>query len=187
MDEAVTIRPPCRFEQVKREDGLTILLDVAHNPPAMDYLIQKLKTTFPTSNFRFVTGMSSDKDIGLCSRSLLSVASPEQIHLVEAAHPRAAQLPAILAAEPRLAESHYNLDDSSITTQVQAAVKMAKENNEVLVICGSVFLMAETREALGFDEPRDSEYIAEMAGAGVRHGQENFGNTTMPEGDGSKV
>ena len=181
MDEALTIRPPCRFERVKREDGLTIVLDVAHNPPAMDYLVEKLRATFPESRFRFVTGMSSDKDIGQCSRSLLSITEPEQIHLVEAAHPRAALLPAILVAEPRLTESNYNLDDRSITTQVHAAVKMAKEKNEVLVICGSVFLMAETREALGFDEPRDSDYIAEMAGAGVRHGQENFGNTTVPD------
>ena len=55
----------------------------------------------------------------------------------------------------------------------------AKERNEVLVICGSVFIMSEAREALGFEEPRDSEYISEMAGAGVRHGQENFGNTTV--------
>jgi dihydrofolate synthase/folylpolyglutamate synthase len=187
MNEAITIRPPCRFEQVKREDGLTVLLDVAHNPPAMDYLVEKLKATFPDSRFRFVTGMSSDKDIGQCSRSLLSLADPEQIHLVEAAHPRAAKLPAILVAEPRLAESNYNLNDRSITTQVQRAVELAKGNNEILVICGSVFLMAETREALGFDEPRDSEYIAEMAGAGVRHGQENFGNTTLPESPDSKT
>ena len=41
--------------------------------------------------------------------------------------------------------------------------------------------MAEAREALGMVEPRDSDYIAEMAGAGVRHGQENFGNTTTIE------
>lgn len=186
IDDAITIRPPCRFEQVQREDGLTILLDVAHNPPAMIYLVEKLRTTYPDSQFRFVAGMSSDKDIGQCSRTLLSIADPEQIHLVEAAHPRAASLPSILIAEPRLVESHYDLDDRSITTQVQAAVNLAKERNEVLVICGSVFLMAETREALGFDEPRDSEYIAEMAGAGVRHGQENFGNTTMSEDTADK-
>ena len=49
---------------------------------------------------------------------------------------------------------------------------LAKKNNEILVVCGSVFIMAEAREALGFDEPRDSDYIAEVAGAGVRHGQE---------------
>ena len=95
-----------------------------------------------------------------------------------AAHPRAAKLEAILEAEPSLNESHFDLNDRSITKQVANALDIARENEEILVVCGSVFLMAEAREALGFNEPRDSDYISEMAGAGIRHGQENFGNTT---------
>jgi dihydrofolate synthase/folylpolyglutamate synthase len=58
-------------------------------------------------------------------------------------------------------------------------MELSAEKKEILIVCGSVFLMAEAREALGFDEPRDSAYIAEVAGAGVRHGQENFGNSTI--------
>jgi dihydrofolate synthase/folylpolyglutamate synthase len=110
------------------------------------------------------------------------VKDPACIHLVEAAHPRAAKVEDILSAnEPAFADCQYNLEDTSITKQVLYAMALAKEHGEILVICGSVFLMAEAREALGFEEPRDSEYIAEMAGAGVRHGQENFGNTTMDD------
>ena len=37
--------------------------------------------------------------------------------------------------------------------------------------------MAEARETLGIEEPRDSKYIAEVAGANLRHGQEFFGNS----------
>ena len=57
--------------------------------------------------------------------------------------------------------------------------KTKETKGEVLIICGSVFLMAEAREAIGINEPRDSNYIAEMAGAGIRHTQENFGNTKI--------
>ena len=177
MENGVLIRPPCRFEEVQG-GKLTTILDVAHNPPAMEYLVRKLRTTYPDASFRFVVGMSSDKDLGQCGGSLLQLASPSSIHLVEAAHPRAAKLEAILSAEASLNESNYDLEDRSITKQVLKAQELAKERSEILVVCGSVFLMAEAREALGFDEPRDSDYIAEMAGAGVRHGQENFGNTT---------
>jgi dihydrofolate synthase/folylpolyglutamate synthase len=180
MDQGTLIRPPCRFELVEKED-LTVILDVAHNPQAMEYLVRKLHATYPEASFRFVAGMSSDKDLGQCARSLLGIANPTSIHLVEAAHPRAATLEAILSAEPALTKCHHDLQDRSITKQVEEAMVLAKERGEVLVVCGSVFLMAEAREALGFDEPRDSEYIAEMAGAGVRHGQENFGNSTMKE------
>lgn len=176
----VLIRPPCRFEEV-RKDNLSVILDVAHNPPAMEYLVVKLKKTYPGRSFRFVSGMSSDKDLKKCAGSLLEASGPASIHLVEAAHPRAAKLEDILAAEPRLQKCRYDLQNRSITNQVISAIELAKEKNEILVICGSVFLMAEAREALGFAEPRDSEYIAEVAGAGFRQMQENFGSESTSD------
>jgi dihydrofolate synthase/folylpolyglutamate synthase len=187
VDNFVSIRPPCRFEYFQKENA-TVILDVAHNPLAMEYLVHKLKTTFPEGTFRFVAGMSSDKDLGQCARSLLSVTvgsddcrNKPRIHLVQAAHPRAASLEDILDAESILkTAAYYDFEDRSITAQVVQALEMTKENdNEILVVCGSVFLMAEAREALGIDEPRDSDCITEMAGAGIRHTQENFGNTKM--------
>jgi len=187
VEEFVSIRPPCRFEYFQKENT-TVILDVAHNPPAMKYLVHKLQTTFSESSFRFVAGMSSDKDLGQCARALLSATggshnccNKPQIHLVQAAHPRAASLENILEAESILKDTaFYDFEERSITKQVVQALEMTKENdNEILVVCGSVFLMAEAREALGIDEPRDSDYITEMAGAGIRHRQENFANTKM--------
>ena len=182
VDELTKIRPPCRFETLRTNDA-TVILDVAHNPPAMEYLVYKLKTTYPEASFRFVAGMSRDKDLGQCARALLSASkgSSKNIHLVQAAHPRAATLEDILEAESSLENSAcYDFENRSITKQVHRALDMTKNNDdEILVVCGSVFLMAETREALGIDEPRDSEHITEMAGAGIRHAQENFGNTKV--------
>jgi dihydrofolate synthase/folylpolyglutamate synthase len=179
-------RPPCRFE-ILEVDGLTAILDVAHNPPAMKYLVRKLEATYPNDKYRMVVGMSSDKDLGQCARSILEAVKDnvKAIHLVQAAHPRAATIEAILAAESSLNGCHWNDKDRSIAKQVREAMQLAKDNNEILVLCGSVFLMSEAREALGIDEPRDSKVIAEVAGAGSRHGQENFGNTD-PEADPSR-
>ena len=132
---------------------------------------------------RIVAGFSSDKDLAHCGRTLLShTSNPHSLHLVEAAHPRAAKLEEILKAEPRLKESNFDELDRSITTQVKSALDLAAMNGEILVVCGSVFLMAEAREAIGIDEPRDSKYIAEVAGANLRHGQEFFANED-PEKD----
>jgi dihydrofolate synthase / folylpolyglutamate synthase len=177
IEEGTSTRPPCRFELVERSDGVTVVLDVAHNPPAMEYLLRKLKDTFPNRKYRIVVGMSSDKDLGLCANMLLHETPAESLHLVQAFHPRAAKLEHMLDAEPRLLRAHYDLEDRSITQQLQKALVLAHSANEVLVVCGSVFLMTEAREALGFDEPRDSRYIAEVAGAHLRHGQEIFANT----------
>mmetsp|Transcript_17978 Transcript_17978/g.29846 ORF Transcript_17978/g.29846 Transcript_17978/m.29846 type:complete len:153 (-) Transcript_17978:33-491(-) len=144
----------------------------------MVQLLSKLERTYPSQKKRIVCGFSSDKDLSACGKSLLStVGDPSRIHLVEAAHPRAAKLEDMLEAEPRLKGGNFDEEDRSITAQVKSGLRLAAEGGELLVICGSVFLMAEAREALGFDEPRDSQYIAEVAGANLRHGQENFADT----------
>ena len=264
--QGTSVRPPCRFEEVilpaaaassassslSDHQPITVILDVAHNPPAMEYLVHKLHSTYgspqppplndttlatttPTTmtNYRIIVGMSSDKDLRLCGQAALEVVNGDatRIHLVEAANPRAAKLEDILQANAvaasstkggeeekaapeellqqqqqgadsgegeeedlgLLASCHYNLNDRSVTYQIQHSLSLMQnktpskgddKNNdsnnntrEILVICGSVFLMAEAREALGFEEPRDSQYIAQVSGAGTRHGQENFGNS----------
>lgn len=181
MELGTGIRPPCRFEVIESVEGLQIVLDVAHNPPALKYLIHKLTRTFPGKEFRFVIGMSSDKDLRQSAEHLLSVTQAGAVHLVQAAHPRAASLEAMIEAEPRLRDGVWDEKDRSITKQIEAAQVIAREKDEVVVVCGSVFLMAEARHALGFDEPRDSEVISEVAGAHLRHGQEVYGNTTLKD------
>lgn len=178
LQQGTAARPPCRFESVTLDSGLTVILDVAHNPPAMKYLVRKLQTTYPEASFRMVVGMSSDKDLKLCGDAvrLATQGDMSRIHLVQAAHPRAASLEDILL-QANVQGAFYDLEDRSVTRQIQSASLLAQEKGEILVVCGSVFLMAEAREALGFDEPRDSAYIAEVAGAGVKAGQENFGNS----------
>lgn len=200
IQDGTSLRPPCRFEVVTvtppgTNKEVTVVLDVAHNPPAMEHLVHKLQAhTFALSEkpkFRMVVGMSSDKNLKLCSHWVLEAADGDvsRIHLVQAQHPRAATVEKILEAEPKLAKgAHYDTEDTagfimhgSITHQVQSALQLAAANqDEILVVCGSVFLMAESREALGFEEPRDSECIAEMAGCNLKHGQEFFGNMSSP-------
>jgi dihydrofolate synthase/folylpolyglutamate synthase len=98
---------------------------------------------------------------------------------VQAAHPRAATLEAILEATS-MKNAHYDLEERTVSRQINQAMELAVEKREMLVVCGSVFLMAEAREALGFDEPRDSAYIAEVSGTGARYGQENFDKSSFP-------
>ncbi|CAB9505347.1 Probable bifunctional folylpolyglutamate synthase/dihydropteroate synthase [Seminavis robusta] len=188
LQRGTSARPPCRFEPVQLDQGQLVILDVAHNPPAMQYLMRKLRTTYPNAKFRIVVGMSRDKDTKLCAQYMLEggVHDPEAIHLVQASHPRAALLEDILEASPELQGCHYDLEDRSVTRQIQLGLdRMTGSSEEILVVCGSVFLMAEAREALGFDEPRDSEYIAEVAGAHLRHGQENFASSSKKLDDDS--
>ena len=210
IENGVQIRPPCRFEEMdisttitnsddgsKEQKTVRVILDVAHNPQAIDYLIVKLRSKYPnSSNQRIVVGMSADKDLKYCTDILLNHVNhdPSKIHLSEASHPRAASISSILEANPKLVDSHYDMstdndvlnihgrDVSSVSKQVRSALQLAAQNDELLIICGSVFIMADAREELGIVEPRDSKVISEMSGAGLRNfssQQENFN-----DGDG---
>ena len=183
LKKGLAQRPPCRFEKITFHSavsgkGVEVILDVAHNPDAIAYLVKKLAATYPElqeDKMRIVVGFSADKDLKVCGSTMLEfVSDPSQLHLVEAAHPRAATLEDMLDAAPLLRESNFDEEDRSITAQVHAALKLAEAKDEILIICGSVFLMAEARQAIGIDEARDSKYIADVAGANLRHGQEFF-------------
>ena len=160
-------RPPCRFEEVKM-NSVKVILDIAHNPPAMTTLTAKLQATYSNQKKRVVVGFSADKDVQQCSQAILSIVEdPSCIHLVEAVNLRAAKIQSILEADPMMKDTNFDVEDRSITAQVQLALSLARVRQEILVVCGSVFLMAEAREALGIDEPRDSKNITCVAGSGL--------------------
>ena len=170
IEEGVKVRPLCRFEEIAIDNSITndmpdnaplkVILDVAHNPQAIEYLIAKLRSNYPSSPLRIVVGMSADKDLKSCSEIILkNVSHPKQIHLVESPNPRAASVASILDANPDLKECHH--EETSVTLQVRQAMKLAAYHNELLVICGSFFIMADARMELGITEPRDSSLIVE--------------------------
>jgi dihydrofolate synthase / folylpolyglutamate synthase len=209
--KAMQLRPPCRFEvltahatpaaaaassdqqQQQQQQPVTVVLDVAHNPPAMARLLHKLRNSLPQpARFRFVLGLSRDKDCAACLAQVLQALQgrPDAVHFVAAAHPRAtpvtelvAAFEALVAAQlPELRNWRYSWpfaaaatgSDSNVRAGVAEALQAAAAANtavssssssttdapEVVVVCGSVFLMADARQELGFNEPqvRSSAY-----------------------------
>lgn len=166
--KGTSVRPICRFEEIRCKTGALCVLDIAHNPPAMRTLVAKLMATYPNTKKRYIVGFSADKDINQISQMLLStVPGPDSIHLVEAVNLRAAKITDIIRVAPSLANSNFDDKDRSITAQISLGMSLAAENHEILIVCGSVFLMCEARIALGIDEPRDSEAIRSVAGKGL--------------------
>ena len=58
---AAAVRNPGRFEVVRR-DGITWVLDVAHNPPGAAFLAAQLRERFPDRRIVAVLGCLADKD-----------------------------------------------------------------------------------------------------------------------------
>lgn len=138
-EEAMGAVPPCRFERL----GEGVLLDVAHNPHGVRALLQRLAYAFPGRPLRFVLGLSQDKERG----EILSLLFPRArwVHFVEAPHPRAASV-ALLAVEARaLGYAHFSTGEP-----LEEVRRVAAEAGELLVVCGSFFLMASVKQQLGF-------------------------------------
>jgi len=143
MAEALKMRPPCRFEKMGN-----ILFDVAHNPDALAHLIASFDYHFPNRRLRVIFGLSKDKDIAGCLFEVKKRAG--HIHLVAAASPRSAQ-PELLAMElKRQGFAHFTCHTSIFEGMIDAA-EMSILKEEMLLVCGSFFIMAEAKKALGLN------------------------------------
>jgi len=148
-----------------------VVLDAAHNPAGLRRMLNMAAVRYPHAQLRVVAGFSQDKSVDECLRILLDEVPPHRIHLCSASHRRAAPV-AHLAARLRAISSGHGLsggggglngggvdgnrpDAGSITSATEAALREAWGEPEVVVIVGSLFIMAEARECLGIIEPRD--------------------------------
>lgn len=143
---------PCRFERFSTP--CPVILDVAHNPDGLSSLFQVIKQQFPSSPLRVLFGISKNKDILKCLAILKSYG--KEFHLVEATNGRGVPIQHL-----RQSLSCLGIDASklhiheTIYASMRSAIQKSNEQGEVLVVCGSFFIMSPIREALGLQEPRD--------------------------------
>jgi dihydrofolate synthase / folylpolyglutamate synthase len=119
IDEFPDILPPCRMEWL----GQNIVLDVAHNPPAIRALLRAL----PDRPKQFVAAFSKGHDAQECLDLLRATGQP--VHLVDIDHERMLDL--------------AQLD----TTGCQFG--LPQPSDDLLVVCGSCYMMAEMKSKLG--------------------------------------
>ncbi len=131
--EALTKRPPCRFEKVGEA-----IFDVAHNPDAFIRLIEALSEQYPNQKKRFVFGMSKDKDWAACLKLIMPIA--EHIYLVKASTERAASLKDLSS----VLYANYSCYER-ITEALEVGYPQVLQRKELLVICGSFYIMEEAR------------------------------------------
>lgn len=152
ISEGLKVLPPCRMEVVSLVPP--VILDVGHNPDGLRHLFQAVKKKYPHSSLRIVFGLSKSKDIDGCLEVLKS--SGDHFHLVEATNGRGLEVAILYQKMIKLDinDKFINIDET-IHDSIQNALKAATKNSQVLVICGTFFIMNEARAALGIHEPRD--------------------------------
>lgn len=122
-----------RWEQLSKNP--LIIADVAHNEDGIKQVLQQLSST-PHQKLHWIIGMVNDKDV---KKVLSLLPSSATYYFTQAPIPRA--LPAHELKEKATA---YNLTGNyyPILKDAVQAAKTAASNDDLILICGSVFLVA---------------------------------------------
>jgi len=131
---------PGRFESIST--GPAVILDCAHNPHGARALRAAIREYFPLPiTFTLVTGISKDKDIMGILRPLLPLA--RRVILTEASIERAAPLVKLREAAKTL---NKECEEAPSVERAIASALRDLPAEEVIVICGSIFVVGEARE-----------------------------------------
>jgi dihydrofolate synthase/folylpolyglutamate synthase len=138
---------PGRFEVFSTEaHSKTIILDCAHNRDSAAKLVATLNEMYPGTRPILIFGASDDKDLSGMFAELLPFVS--RIVLARADHPRASDPThlANLIAASRMNEVALSVN---VSDTVEQAFNLALADSEpVILITGSIFLVAEARTYL---------------------------------------
>lgn len=149
-------RQPCRMETLLK-NSTTVILDVAHNPDGLRHLFDSISRHYQNKKLRLLLGLSKTKDIEGCLDTLQTFDTFAGFHLVEAQNGRGISRHTLKEKlQMRGVEEDTLFIDETISASVEHALKRAEAADELLVVCGSFFIMSEVRQALGIQEPKDS-------------------------------
>ncbi len=147
MTRAVAERPICRFE-IHEINGTRIVIDTAHNPPALAALIKALKARFFVPKFRFIVGFSREKDHNKCFDEMIPFA--EHIHLIEPEHERIVGVDALyqICMNKKFDQVSKDREISLAFHRALHESQAVNEGEQVIVITGSFFIMPSVKKFL---------------------------------------
>lgn len=161
--EGLSMKPPCRLETHTTQTlplwynqpfPEALILDVAHNPDGLKHLFELLKIRYPNKGFRILFGLSKTKDIHACIAIISKYA--QDFHPVEALNGRGASSESLcqLLIEFGVPQSKINTAPT-IPQSLKEAIEQAEGKKQILIVCGTFFIMGECRKTLGIEEPHD--------------------------------
>ncbi len=116
----------------------TVVLDVAHNEDGIKQLLEQLELVKPKdSQLHLVIGMVKDKDVN----KVLAILPKDAIYYFSNAHIDRAMPHTILKEKA----NEFNLKGESFddVNKAIATAKSAANANDIIIVCGSIFLVAE--------------------------------------------
>ncbi len=141
--KGLEFRLPCRFEEIVLPHGHYIL-DVAHNPDAIAFLFNRIKDHYPNRPIRCVFAASQIEK----AAEMLAIIRrfTTAITWYQGAHKRLVPFD----------EAADFVDTLSDAVPISSHLPNAAQDDELIVICGSFFMMNEIRSLLGVSVLDDS-------------------------------
>jgi dihydrofolate synthase/folylpolyglutamate synthase len=134
------VKWPGRLEILSKKP--LVVVDGAHNPYSMQKLAQALPSVFRFDRLILVIGISSDKDI---PEMLKAIPLADELIITQFNHPRSALAHDVANLLPQDAPTPHIVTDVRDATAL--AISLAQQN-DLVCITGSLYLVGEARESL---------------------------------------
>ena len=135
------VRWPGRFELLRKNPD--VIVDCAHNGASAQALSQTLREEYPQQRVILVLGISEDKDAGAICNSLKN--NVAHVFLTKAHHPRAHSFTQA-ECKDYFGDKPFEIIDN-LPKALEKALQLA-DPQEVVVVAGSVFVVAEAMDSL---------------------------------------
>lgn len=140
IEHNITQNPLCRYQEFII-DGVKIIFDVAHNEAAIENLLSKLSANDSKRFIIGVSGIAKDKKI------IEHLVQSGTVHLIDCNHSRLISKKTILSQIKH--PSIVSLEKGDDQREIKLAFDLAKKNNEILVITGSIYIFSYVVDSLG--------------------------------------
>ncbi|MFZ0566113.1 MAG: Mur ligase family protein [Chlamydiales bacterium] len=126
--------PPCRFEYIDH-DGLPLILDVGHNPAALESTFRRISLLFKEKLISVLAAFSEGKEVDEMIRILLEKA--DFVALTQPNHPRACTIERL--------DAPFCHKDRCFSRAFEVVYQRAAQKGQLMLICGTFFMMEEVR------------------------------------------
>jgi dihydrofolate synthase / folylpolyglutamate synthase len=152
-DGIATVQWPGRFEHVHQNPA--IIVDGAHNVDSVERLVEALNEEYPNRRITLIVGIARDKDVAGMLEALAPIAS--RIIATSSRSPRATDPDSLVQTLRTINPGVTASTASSVALALSEILAEPEDSQHVVCVTGSLYAVAEAREALGLAEPADFE------------------------------